>query len=120
MSEDASELFEKGIHLFNEREFFDCHEVLEDAWNLQSEPEKQLTQGILQIAVGFYHFLRGNKVGTIKLFKRGIPRVKPFEEQACSVELSEFIKVVEEDLKLLEEGADDSQIQIPVIPFRQN
>jgi hypothetical protein len=68
--------FWHGIDLFNEREFFECHEVLEDVWREQTDPERTLTQGIIQIAVGLYHAGRDNFVGAEKLLIRGIERVE--------------------------------------------
>jgi uncharacterized protein len=68
--------FYRGVNLFNEQEFFECHEVLEDVWNEQPEPERQLTQGIIQIAVALYHAGRNNFVGAERLLNRGIPRVE--------------------------------------------
>ena len=100
-------LFLRGIEQFNEQEFFECHEVLEELWNRQLEPEKQLTQGILQIAVGYYHYLRGNYEGTRRLFRRGLPRVTPFrDDNCCPLSLGEFIQIVETGLRQLEENIE--------------
>jgi hypothetical protein len=102
-SSNVDPRFRKGIEQFNDREFFECHEVLEALWNDQSEPEKQLTQGILQIAVGYYHYLRGNYEGTRRLFRRGLPRVKLFcENPDCCVLIDPFIATVEDGLRILE------------------
>jgi uncharacterized protein len=67
--------FFEGIDLFNREEFFECHEVLEDVWNLQVDPEKQLTQGVIQLAVGLYHARRDNFVGAVKLITRALERI---------------------------------------------
>lgn len=126
--------FLKGIELFNDREFFECHEILEDLWNDQQEPDKQLTQGILQIAVAYYHYLRGNYAGTCKLFKRAWPRISSFRNSTdCLLELEPFIEVVQKGWKSLEaymelsasraapaEGSEVcTQIEIPTIQFKQ-
>ena len=60
-----------GIVLFNRREFFDCHEVLEDLWNECSDRDRRFYQGLLQAAVGLYHFGNGNLRGALKLFHSG-------------------------------------------------
>jgi predicted metal-dependent hydrolase len=128
--------FLKGIELFNEREFFECHEVLEELWNDQQEPEKQLTQGILQIAVAYYHYLRGNYSGTCKLFHRAWPRISGFRNSAdCVLDLEPFIEVVQKGLQILEahmalrassEGIEadtfevSAQIEIPTIQFKRS
>ncbi|HEY9712155.1 MAG TPA: DUF309 domain-containing protein [Chroococcales cyanobacterium] len=72
--------FALGIDEFNRGEFFQCHETLEAVWNEQRTDEggqlpRELTQGIIQIAVAYYHFLRDNHVGALKLLKRGLERI---------------------------------------------
>jgi hypothetical protein len=68
--------FWRGIDLFNGQEFFECHEVLEEVWNHQIEPERTLTQAIIQVAVAHYHAGRGNFVGAEKLLLRAIRRLE--------------------------------------------
>ncbi|MFL5330422.1 MAG: DUF309 domain-containing protein [Gemmataceae bacterium] len=60
-----------GVQLFNSREFFDCHEVLEDLWNECPDRDRRYYQGILQAAVALYHFTNGNLRGAQKLFRTG-------------------------------------------------
>ena len=60
-----------GIVLFNRREFFEAHEVLEDLWNECPDRDRRYYQGLLQAAVGLYHFGNGNLRGAIKLFHSG-------------------------------------------------
>jgi predicted metal-dependent hydrolase len=80
--------FWHGIELFNAQEFYDCHEVLEAVWREQVEPERTLTQGIIQIAVGLYHAGRDNFVGAEKLLVRGLSRL----EQSVSLQISVDVK----------------------------
>ncbi|MDP9267227.1 MAG: DUF309 domain-containing protein [Acidobacteriota bacterium] len=63
--------FERGIALFNRREFFDAHEVLEDLWRVAEGPDKRFLQGLIQIAVGFHHLSTGNTIGARSLLGRG-------------------------------------------------
>src|SRR5206468_8175035 len=60
-----------GIVLFNRREFFEAHEVLEDLWNECPDRDRRFYQGLLQAAVGLYHFEQGNLRGATKLFRTG-------------------------------------------------
>ena len=47
--------FEEAIVLFNDREYYKCHDFLEALWNKAQEPTRTLIHGILQCAVGFHH-----------------------------------------------------------------
>lgn len=47
--------FDEAIALFNDREYYKCHDFLEALWNKAQEPTRTLIHGILQCAVGFHH-----------------------------------------------------------------
>lgn len=53
--EDVECSFEEAVQLFNNREYYKCHDVLEALWNKSQEPTRTLVHGILQCAVGLYH-----------------------------------------------------------------
>lgn len=54
---------------------FHAHEVLEALWKTQPGSERDLWQGLAQIAVGLTHAMRGNTVGATTLLRRGAGRV---------------------------------------------
>ena len=54
--------FDEAVALFNDREYYKCHDYLEALWNMAQEPTRTLIHGILQCAVGFHHLF--NQVGT--------------------------------------------------------
>ena len=57
---------------------FHAHEVLEAAWKAAPEPERDLWQGLAQLAVGLTHALRGNSAGATALLSRGASRLSPY------------------------------------------
>jgi hypothetical protein len=68
----------EGIRLFNEGEFYACHEAIEHEWHAETRPIRKLYQGILQIGVGFLHALRGNHTGALLLLADGIAKTVEF------------------------------------------
>jgi predicted metal-dependent hydrolase len=62
-SKEKLEKFERGLEHFNARQFFEAHEVWEEVWLVEDEPEKTFLQGIIQIAAAFHHYRRGNSDG---------------------------------------------------------
>jgi hypothetical protein len=60
----------EALKLFNEKHFFESHEELEDAWRNEKGTIRNLYQGILQVAVTYFHITRGNYNGAIKLHER--------------------------------------------------
>ena len=60
---------------------FHAHEVLEAAWKTGPPDERDLWQGLAQIAVGLTHGRRGNARGAVTLLRRGTERVRA--HQGC-------------------------------------
>jgi hypothetical protein len=58
---------------------FHAHEVLEAAWKAAEQPERDLWQGLAQLAVGLTHAQRGNAKGAVSLLRRGVERIEPYE-----------------------------------------
>jgi predicted metal-dependent hydrolase len=51
---------------------FAAHEVLETAWKNRPDAERDLWQGLAQVAVGLTHLQRGNETGAVALLRRGV------------------------------------------------
>jgi len=54
---------------------FHAHEVLEASWKAAPVAERDLWQGLAQVAVGLTHALRGNARGAVALLRRGADRL---------------------------------------------
>ena len=59
---------------------FHAHEVLEAAWKSGPAEERDLWQGLAQIAVGLTHARRGNTRGAVALLRRGTERVRAYQD----------------------------------------
>ncbi|MBP9094657.1 DUF309 domain-containing protein [bacterium] len=114
-----SPTFHKGIAEFNRQEFYECHETLEEYWlSLAIDvPHKELIQGIIQIAVAFYHLRRNNVKGALKLLLRGNRRLEVYLPTSAGLELSDCFATVLADIALIEAGCafDDPRVKIPTI-----
>ncbi|NQX63181.1 DUF309 domain-containing protein [Paenibacillus qinlingensis] len=52
------------------RDYFECHEVMEEYWKEHPKDPARLTYvGLIQIAVGMYHSRRGNYAGAVKMLQ---------------------------------------------------
>jgi uncharacterized protein len=60
---------------------FHAHEVLEAVWKSSPEAERDLWQGLAQLAVGFTHVRRGNAQGARALLRRAADRIAPYGEE---------------------------------------
>lgn len=66
---------QRGIELFNAREFYECHEVLEDLWRPTQGEERFFLQAVIHFAVGFYHHQRGNQRGAELQLRKGLRKL---------------------------------------------
>ena len=60
---------------------FHAHEVLEASWKSAPAAERDLWQGLAQIAVGLTHARRGNAHGASALLRRGADRVAGYADE---------------------------------------
>lgn len=104
----------KGIEEFNSREFFDCHETLEDVWREYTGTDRECIQGIIQIAVGYYHYLRSNYVGALKLLTRGHARVSRFSPSWFGLDVQRFVDVISSDIDLLRATPSGREVRLAV------
>ena len=61
---------------------FRAHEVLEASWKAAPPAERDLWQGLAQVAVGLTHAQRGNARGAVALLRRGGQRVAGYAGSA--------------------------------------
>lgn len=80
----------RGLELFNAGEFFEAHEALELAWRDERGPVRELYRGVLQIAVAYYHILRGNYPGAVKTFVKSRTWLGPFPDRCRGIDLRQF------------------------------
>ena len=72
------DLLERGIRLFNAREFFECHEVWEEAWTPQRGPRRWFLQALIHLAVGFHHHRQGNPAGAERQLRKGLKKLAAY------------------------------------------
>lgn len=67
-----------GGSLLAEGRPFHAHEVFEAAWKTGPPAERELWQGLAQVAVGITHVRRGNPRGAVTLLRRGAHRIRGY------------------------------------------
>ena len=67
--------------LLDEGRPFHAHEVLEATWKSAPEAERDLWQGLAQLAVGLTHALRGNNTGAASVLSRGVDHISGYADE---------------------------------------
>jgi predicted metal-dependent hydrolase len=80
----------EGLELFNRGQYFEAHEVLEEAWNQDKTPGRELYRGILQIGVAYLQIERGNFNGAIKIFLRARQWLDPLPDVCRGVDVAQL------------------------------
>ncbi|XP_074320252.1 uncharacterized protein LOC141657039 [Silene latifolia] len=73
---DRLSRFEEAVKLFNEREYYACHDVLESLWYESNDPLRTLLHALLQCAVAFHHLFNQNHKGAMMEFGEGVCKLR--------------------------------------------
>jgi len=82
----------RGIDLFNNAQFFQAHEVLEDIWRAAPPEHKKFFQGLTQVAVAFHHYSTGNRVGMRSVLERARKNLAGYEENFAGIQLDSLLE----------------------------
>jgi predicted metal-dependent hydrolase len=90
--------FEDAIALFNNGDYYACHDAIEEIWHNAWQCDRAFYQGLLQIAVGLYHLKSLNWHGAAILLGEGTSRLPAYlpDYQSINVE-----SLLEESLLIL-------------------
>lgn len=91
MSDDLPEQYREGIRLFNDEEFFECHEVLEGLWTETQGERRKFLQGLIQAAVALFHFGNENFGGAKKLYYAANEKLVGFGDRYMGIALGDFL-----------------------------
>ena len=94
-----------GVRLFNNGEFFECHEVLEAAWTPEHGPRRLFLQSLIHIAVGFYHCQRGNRAGAIRQLNKGLRKLDAYLPAYEGLDTAQLHRDVRAALERIESDA---------------
>ncbi|QWV95739.1 DUF309 domain-containing protein [Geomonas oryzisoli] len=82
---------QQAIEEFNLREWFACHETLEELWVGTSGELRDFYQGLLQVAVALYHWRNGNFKGAEGLLQRGPDLLRRVPDICLGVDVARVV-----------------------------
>ena len=87
---DRTYFYEKGIDLFNEGRFFECHEAWEEVWKGAEGELKLFYQGLIQAAVAILHAQRGNLEGAQSLYEKASVKLEAIPREHMGLAIAEL------------------------------
>ena len=109
--------FEIGMKLFNSCQWYKSHDVFEEIWHETGGPERQLIQGILQVAVAQVHLENSNSNGATILYGEALGRLKRFHLANFGLDIEGLSNCVSRRLEFLQIGKDLAGCSLPVLSF---
>ncbi len=104
--------FWHGVEQFNQQEFYACHDTLEALWIEATEPDKKFYQGILQVAVAFYHLGNQNWRGAVILLGEGINRLSGYQPTYGTIDVEQFLMQSVHILTTLQQAGPDQVMAV--------
>lgn len=85
--------FLRGLRLFNEGEYFEAHDVIEELWleTPSSDPMRDLYKGVIQAAAAIYQYERGILSGALGLHKTSVKYLRKYEPRALGLNVSGLV-----------------------------
>ena len=105
------------MKLFNSCQWYKSHDVFEEIWHETGGPERQLLQGILQVAVAQVHLENRNINGATILYGEALGRLRNNKLDMLKLDIENLCKCVTKRLSLLQSGEDLSNCSLPVLSF---
>lgn len=94
--------------LFNERDFFEAHEVLEDLWVVETGENRNYYKGLIMAAVAILHWQRGNASGAARLHRDAMVYLRAYPARHESFDLGGFRDWMDEAFQPLVRGDSDA------------
>lgn len=61
------------VHFHSDRDYFECHEILEEHWkDIDARNKESILVGWIQLAVSQYHHRRGNFPGALRTIRKSL------------------------------------------------
>jgi len=80
----------RGVALFNDGEYFECHETWEKLWKRSEGEERAALQGLIQAAVAILHAERGNRRGALSVYRKAIRNLERVPPDCIGIKLTKF------------------------------
>jgi uncharacterized protein len=87
---------ERGLELIRAGDYFEAHEELEDEWREAPSEERDFLQGLVHVAVAWYHAGRDNRPGCERQLEKAARRLGPYAPAHRGVDVDAVLRGVEQ------------------------
>lgn len=105
------------VHFHGDRDYFECHEILEEYWKTVDKNNKNsILVAFILLAVSSYHHRRGNFRGANRTLKKAIYIFREQKQLLSNYGFlpEPFLTYLNENLKLIEGGKEYKSMNLPI------
>ncbi|WP_438445726.1 DUF309 domain-containing protein [Gorillibacterium sp. sgz5001074] len=110
------------VHFHGTRDYFECHELLEEYWKQETDPAlKAVWHSLIQAAVSAYHERRGNLAGAVKMLEQSCERLSAADPGLAGLDREELLQRFRERIGHMKERQSldaYSPFRDPELPIR--
>lgn len=120
----SRELLHLARDLFNRRLYFECHDLLEEAWSEARGEDRDLLQALIHVCVGLYHLAAGNHKGARSQLEMAVRGLAPFLPARDGLDLLPLSESAERCLAKIEDALGGKRVEwraedVPVITLAE-
>lgn len=110
----------EGIRLFNEQQFFECHEILEPYYQESDAPNKPFLEGLIQLAAAFRLYREFGEIkGPVRMVHQALIRFENYQPSFLEICVNELSQAAEAWAKAAENAADRVSSALPKIKLQK-
>ena len=104
-----------AVTQFNEGQYWQCHETLEEIWLPEEYPLRLFYHGLIKAAVGLLNLQRHNRRGAGKKLKDAKCTLSPFVPSMMGIDIAKLLADIKQRLELID--SDLVSIQDAIYPL---
>lgn len=105
------------VYFHGPRDFFECHEILEEFWKSRQGLE-YIWVGLIQIAVALYHYRRGNRMGATKMMESAIRNLEENPVTTIGIDQEQLLSQMREIIKRCDLDLPYIDINLPIVDIK--
>src|SRR5689334_21315306 len=110
----------EGIRLFNEQQFFECHQILEPYYQETEAENKPFLEGLIQLAAAFRLYREFGEIkGPVRMVHQALIRFENYQPAFLEVRVNELSQAAEAWAKAAENSADTFSSTLPKIALQK-
>ena len=112
----------EGIRLFNDGQFFECHDILETFYQEADDAHKPFLEGLIQLAAAFRIFCDFGEIkGPVRMIYQALIRFENYQPAFLQIRVKDLCQAVEAWAKAAERpDARPSASDIPKISVQRS